>query len=296
MTATLLGRLRWEGGTDEDRHRTYDIDWLVEVADAWNDGPIAAMQAPGIPSIFDFWNFGNEIDQFAYCSPKTTVKQVLTGEPSDLFIVSQTFTTKPFKKDDQSPDDPLLKPPEISGSFVKFTREATQDKDGKALKSSSFERFKGSCTERDFSRHQVSIKMPLATLPLTTYVEYIDTVNTLSMWGLSARMVKLSNVSWTRNLYGPNWALKYYDITYDFDIDFETFDRYIMDEGTKVLKSGGVVTNPKDFEPYLVKGQPAPVVLDGSGAAATSEAAIAYLQFKLYKEKNLLLLGVPTSF
>lgn len=295
MTASLLGRLKWEGGTDEEGHRTWEIDWLVEVSDAWNDGPLVALTCPGLPDPSMYWDFGNETDAAAYCSPAATCKQVVTGEPNDLYVVSQTFTTKP-RKQENDPDNPLLNAVECSGSFVRFTREATRDKDGKSLKSSSFERFKGSSVERDYSRHSIQIKMPLATLPLSTYVTYIDNVNSTSMWGLTARMVKLSNVTWARHYYGPSLSLKYFDVTYDFDIDFETFDRYIQDEGTKVLKSGGSALNPTDFEPYLVKGQPAPVILNGSGAAATSEAGIGYKQFKLYQEKNLLLLGIPTSF
>lgn len=293
--ASLIGRLNWSGGMDDEGHRTYDIEWLVKVADAWLDGPVKAMQCPALPDIFSTWDWGNDIDDYAYCTPSLRCRPIVQNEATDMYVIGQTFTTKPFTKNQGNPDNPLLNPPEISGSFTKFTREATRDKNGKGIKSSSHERFKGSVTERDYSRHNVQIKMVSATLPLTTYVQYIDSVNSVSMWGLSARMVKLSNVAWTKHFYGSAWASVYYDITYEFDIDFQTFRRYIMDEGTKVLKSGGTLTNPKDFEPYLVKGQPSPVILNGSGVAATSEGAIGYLPFDLYNEQNLLLLGVPST-
>lgn len=295
--AITHGLIDFSAKQDRDGHRTYEVDWLVEVDDPYFDGPYVAANAAGLPPIGSVWVTGNDYDPYAFCTPEMKVARLNSdqGELSEFFVISQVFTTRPLNKDSQSPENPLLVPPEVSGSFVQFTREASRDKDGNPLKSSSLERFIGAAVERDYGNHQVTIKVNSATLPLATWMPYMHSVNSAALWGLSARMVKLSNVSWRRAYYGASYTSVYYEVTFDFDINFETFDRYILDEGTRVLKDGGNPEDPKDFKPFTIEGQPSNVLLDGAGKAITSLADQYYWQGKLYAEKNLLLLPIPSA-
>jgi hypothetical protein len=160
----------------------------------------------------------------------------------------------------------------------------------------------------------------------------VDTLNDATLWGLAARKIKLSNVSWERLLYGT--CDYYYKRVFDFDIDFSTFDRDVLDEGTKVLSGqwdrdtgewvlleiegyGGTpnpdAQRPDHFIRYKDRNdENARVILDGNGLPAdsvvlraeetgtgtteTESGAAARIQVKKYEESNFLLLGIPTEF
>jgi len=125
----------------------------------------------------------------------------------------------------------------------------------------------------------------------------VDTLNDRPLWGLEARKIKLSNVSWERLLYGT--CTFYYKVTYEFDIrmDDDGFDRKLIDEGTKELKPGGDPNDPRDFQVYKDgNGENTRVLLDGAGKALTAEADPFEIDLKYYKESNFGLLGLPTSF
>jgi hypothetical protein len=286
----MVGRLDWKASQTDEGHREYDIDFLIHTDDP-NDGPytIGSSGVGYYPGTI--WNFGNDLDIWAYCQPNVTVTPLVTGEKSNYWKLSQKFSTKANNRDQQDPPgNPLLEPPEVSGSFVKYTREAVEDKDGKAIRSSSLERFKGASVERDDSRHSITIKKNIPTLPLATWRTMMDTTNSHSMWGLPANTVKLSNISWAKKYYGTNLLSFYYAVTYEFDITFESFTRKILDEGTRTLKAGGDAQDPKDFVPYN-----GVVLLNGAGLAITEEADVTYLSKDLYKQTNLFSLGIPTS-
>lgn len=304
MGAQVVGLHSVECSRDNDRHRTYSPKWLVQVDDPYFDGPEVASGAVGLPLLGTRWVFGNDFDIAAVCQPQVQISPYdSNGDAMEFYWVTQTFSTKPLgDRKNTDPDNPLLTPPEISGGFTKHVRQAVQDNTGKPVMSSSLETFKGKEAEVDDSRHAISIKLRLPSLPLSTYIEYIDRVNSVPMWGLPARCVKLSNVSWSKQFYGEDYQFTYYEVTYEFEIKFDTFDRYILDEGSRVLRTPDAANpapanpnNPKDFVPFTIKGQPARVLLDGTGKAIASEANTTYKQFKLYQEKNLLLLGIPAT-
>jgi hypothetical protein len=142
----------------------------------------------------------------------------------------------------------------------------------------------------------------------------VDGVNNAPLWGLSARMIKLSNVSWVRQRQGT--CDFYYSVVYDFDVNFKTFDRILQDEGNKVLNGhwegdtwtldnidGGAPDpdNPNHFIQFKDRnGENGTVILDGAGKPATSidpEAAggPGQIEVKKYLEYDFLLLGIPTS-
>jgi hypothetical protein len=60
-----------------------------------------------------------------------------------------------------------------------------------------------------------------------------NTVNDAILWGLPPRCILLSQVSWERKFYGI--CFYYYTLHLTFDINYDGFDRDLVDEGTKVL-------------------------------------------------------------
>jgi hypothetical protein len=292
--ATVKDRIEWSLTRDDDGHRTYKIKWLVEAASP-NEGPALIANATGLPAIGSTWAFASDVDAWAFCWPNLKVAPVLTKEKSGYWTVENIFTTKPLNRcQDSSIENPINEPDRISGSFVKYTQEAVQDKDGEALVNSAHEQYRGQVVEVDFNRPTVQVEKNLLTLPLSTFAPMIDTVNDAALWGLPARCVKLSNASWQRKLYGT--CSYYYTVGYEFDINYNTFDKQVLDEGTMVLGEGGSAANPGDFVKYKdLNGENSRVVLDGAGEPWDGASAPYYHEFEIYQESNFLTLGIPTS-
>jgi len=237
---------------------------------------------------------------WAFCKPTlvVSVHQEREGDPTKLWKVENTYSTKPSKRcQDESIEDPLLEPQKVSGGFVKYTEEATEDRNGVAIKSSSHEMFRGAQVEFDANRPTVRIEQNTARLGLATFTEMIDTVNDRTLWGLAARKIKLSNITWSRNLYGQ--CNFYFTRNFEFDINFNTFDRKLIDEGTKVLNPdlvGADKDNPKHFIRYKdANDENTRVILDGNGNALTDGANPVEITIEKYEESNFLLLGIPTN-
>jgi hypothetical protein len=294
MTVSTVGPVSWGLDLTEEGHRDYKLKWHCRATDA-ADGPANVLIASGLPAVGSTWNIGNDTDSWAFCWPNWKISQILDGELNLDWIVEQPFSTRPMKRCQTSTiEDPMDEPPKISGSFVTYTTEATADYLGNPLVSSSWEQLRGPLVERDACRATVNIGINVATLPLSSYTQMMNTVNDATLWGLPPRCVKLSGVEFQRNLYGT--CSYYYTITYRFDIDFNTFDVYVLDEGSRVLAGAGTSSNPLHFIAYRdFTGERSRVILDGSGNAWNGTGSPGTRLNQKYAESNLLLLDIPAS-
>lgn len=290
MSATSRGMIHWEGHRDNDGHREYIAKWQVKTSSA-AIGPAAVFAASGVPSVGTAWFE----DPWAFCLPDLKATPILTKEPNTEWILEQKYSTRPLKRCQTTAiEDPLDEPPRLSGSFVRYVREATIDRNGNPIRSSSHELLRGKNVERDWNKPQVFIEMNFATSTLSTFAPMIDTVNDSTLWGLPARTVKLSNAPWRRLLYGS--CSYFFTVTFEFDIDYNGWDRTIIDEGTKVLACGGNAANPRDFVAYKDGlGENGKVILDGNGNAWSGTGDPGYVDIEFYTESNMLLLGIPSS-
>ena len=303
MTCRLIpGQREWSMDRGEDGHRTYTITHEVETD--VGDGPFNVLNfTPGLPLEGDEWNFDGDRDPWAYCMPTAKVAKnpaVAEGHPVTHYLVTQTFTTKPPDVTKQrcseiKVEDPLLEPPKVSGTFNKYTEEATKDRFGNPILSSSHEMLRGPQNEWDANRLTVKIEQNVAT-PLQGYElpgAMLDTVNDAPLWGLARRCVKLSAAPWERVFYGR--CNVYYKRTLEFEIRIDTFDRDLLDEGSKLLHghwdpvgSGAWVLddingsppdpkNPTHFDRAQDKnGNIMRVVLDGAGKPAETATAAGF--------------------
>lgn len=292
MTTRILGPQTANVSRDEEGHRTYKIKFLVQV-EAPALGPTAAMLCPGLPVYGDYWNFDGDVDVWAFCKALVDIKQVLQNEPNEHYTVEFTFTSKPDNKKckDQQFDDPLTQPPKVSGAFSKFTEEAVYayyvqvgqrvGRFGGRVVNSAFEQIRGKQNEWDFNRPTVTIEQNVPMLQLFLCSSAMDHVNSTPMWGLSPRMVKLDHFTWEKKFYGKCYI--YYTRKFTFSINYSTWDRYLLDEGTKCLKghwsrtSGawvldkilGVDPDPNNPSHYIKfqdrQGNNCRVILDGAG-------------------------------
>jgi hypothetical protein len=290
MTCVLRsGHKTWEGDTDAEGHRTYNVEWLVE-SDI-TDGPANVMQTPGLPIPGVVWQIKSDIDQWAFCLATKSAKRVQgpkEGSPVFLWSVSQQFSTKPPQRQrcqDNKIEDPLLEPPEISIGYNKYTEEATHDLWSIPITNSAYEPIRGPQVEFDKNRGTIKIKQNVASYFQGVLLpsRFIDCVNDRMLWGIPPRCIKLSTAPADRKFYGQ--CSVYWARSLEFEVDLETYDRYILDEGTKVLHGRWDSTgdwelididgeapnpfNPKHFDQFKDKnGENCRVVLNGAGLPA----------------------------
>lgn len=330
MTATVLGRLSWSGSRTSEGGREYNLK--TRVLAAYDDGPHVIMHAAGLPTIGSAWSFGGDSDPWAFCTPEITVTPQVENEPNRFWTVEQKFATPSARGgsggkrcQDTNVEDPLLEPPKISGSFVTYQREAKSDRFGSPIESSSHEQIVG--VMKDDSRPSVIIEYNSGTLDLPWMTSAIHHLNDRPMWGMEARKIKLSSISWSRNVYGTCYY--YYTKRLEFDVRFGGFDfteegEQLMDVGYKCLRGrwippGSATTgtgtthewtweedplanrsNPGDFirarDPFE---DPAPqkIPLDGFGGRLTDPDNPVFITdgFELYDEINFLAYGIPST-
>lgn len=315
MTAQIEERLSWGGSRGSEGLRTYKITHLVR--SDYADGPYVVMNTPGLPIVGSVWNYGNDLDPWVVCHPNREVKihKEKKGEPNMYWAVTDTFSNRPIEMVSQEAiEDPLLEPPKVSGSFVKYTKQVgwgyyttAQAAAGgprlEPMSTYSNEAIRGA--EFDHNRPTVRIEQNIATLGLAASSQMVDTVNSAALWGLAARRIKLSGVSWQQKVYGD--LNVYYTRILDFDINFESFDSEELSFGSMALgriegEDGVWVTagydpdDPGDFHRYKDKlGEPARTFHDVFGKPV-GRADAAKVNVIYYRESNFLLLGIPVIF
>lgn len=335
MAATLRGGPRTWGGTrDDEGHREFTVVHLVAVSDP-SDGPYTVMNCPGLPLIGSEWNFGNDLDIWAFCWPtmKVSIHMEKEGDPPGLYRVEQKFSTKPIPSkrcQDTTIEDPLQEPDRISGSFNKMAQEDPYDKLGNLIKSSSHEIFRGPLVEFDKSHLTVKIEQNRALLELYAIGLLQNCLNDDVLWGYPARCIKFNMPQWERLYYGSC------NVYFKRHLEFEArmnddgtsgWDRDILDEGSKVLKGhwnqqGSWIldnfgsdapnkNNPNHFIAFHDQkgnqiraildgnGLPADVFVDpdetGTGSPGNQSGPAYYHHIEKYPEANLLSLGIPVD-
>ena len=236
---------------DDEGQREYTVRYLIQSnvkskTTHFGDGPKVIATTPGLPLIGTPYRFGYDFDLWAYRTPYAKATPYKSkNDRVEYWLLEHKYSTRPRSRDSCSVaeiGDPILEPQRTSGSFQNDSKEVSSDKDGNLIRSSSHERIHGAQVEFDFARPTVVIQQNVINLQLDLISKLINTVNKVDLWGLGERKIKLSNVTWERMLNGICYY--YYSRTFEFHIDFDTFDRTdIMDDGTKVLK--GHWENPK---------------------------------------------------
>ncbi len=310
------GPVTWSLTRDVDGHREYTVTHRVETDD-FDDGPQTVLNTPGLPVIGQVWNFGNDSDVWAFCHPdmQISISDEVEGEPSKHWVVDQKFSTKPLEREQLTAiENPLTEPFGISGNFNPRQIEATRDRFGNSILHSNKRRVRGASVTFDDGAHTVKIDQNMSLLGLDTFSQMINTLNATPMWGLPARRIKLSNVTWERKFF--KIATRYYTRSFHFDVNFLGFDRTVLDEGDYVLKGhwaegvwvldniGGSAPDPTNPAHYIrsidIAGNEAHMLMDGTGKplnnVTATEADFVSQTIEYYNESNFWVLGIPATF
>ena len=319
MATTLIGLRSQSMTRDDEGHRTYNLSWLFRT-DSPLDGPETVLQTVNLLfPVGSAYALDNDYDPWAFCTPdmSISVHQDLTeGEPCQHWIVTNKFTTKPmFRCNDSQIDNPLLEPYNISGDFTHVSREMKTDRYGTPLLHVNFEQMLGPEVEEKISYPTVSISFNSAILPLSLITMVLNKVNDAPLWGFPKRCVRFVDAKWERVLFGV--CFYYYKISYTFETNLETFDKFIPAVGMKtVMKNAspafeynfaidkdqlGENSGPVVLNKYGRKADPkkSPYIEDVFGVnlnpgEGDPEGPLIQMR-EIAQEANLLLLGIPTS-
>lgn len=248
MAGVLAGPITWSGGADESGFREYDCTLFIK-AD-YGDGPNTVSQTPGLPVVGSRWlwepaaaGHPSDFDPKVWCRSGVQFKPYKQPEASKFkyWAASYKFSNKPEKADSSQTKcqdggaggNPLLEPQKISGSFQKTTEEAVFDRFGGRIRNSAHEQLRGPQMEFDRSTPQVVIEQNVANLDLGFVTGIRDHVNNGFVWGVPPRCLKFGDFTWEKKYYGSCFA--YYTRKFTFDVNYKTWDRTVIDEGTKVI-------------------------------------------------------------
>jgi hypothetical protein len=252
MATVLPGQREWKGRREDDGNYTFQVTHRVLCNPG--EGPYAALTAEGLPQPGDMWKFNidpatgaaGEQMIWAYCGMGSDAEQQ-TGDGSpgkvnaSYWDVNQAFSTRPPERQ-QPAGDPLLEPQKVTGSFTRTSKEALNDRFGTPITNSAWERFHGQQVEFDSGYAVVNIEQNVAELNLPALAAAYQTVNGLPLWGMPKRTIKLSGVSWDPHDYtrpdpitGAPTPARYYTRKFEFEVNWEGWDRDLLDEANKVL-------------------------------------------------------------
>lgn len=293
---TLIGPVNQSSRRDEDGHRYYNITWKLETDDPL-DGPAVLYQNWPLPAVGSPYSLDNDYDPWAFCTPEATIApapDIQEGDPTTVINVTQTWTTKPMNRCNETEiENPLLEPYQLSGDFVHEQREASIDRFGEALLHPNFQPITGPLVEQKHSYPSISITFNSAILPLSTYVLLINKVNDAPLWGLPARCIRFIDAKWERILYGV--CFYYYRTTYTFEFNIDGFDPEVPAAGSTYLREGGNPNNPLDYIPAQANGENVEVMLTQEGKIAQRVEDQYIAKKQIAHQGNLLLLGIPTT-
>lgn len=279
--------------TDDEGHFTATVAYLVR-CDLW-DGPLTILNCPGLPLFGDSYQFKFEASLWAFCRPgaKATPYKPKDGEATRFYLVEKTFSTKPLKKcASESFENPLLQPQKVSGSFSHSVIEATHDRFGVPITTSSWERIRGKEVEVELQNPEVVIEQNVIDLELPLLSRVNGTLNDAPLWGLPRRCVRCVVTGWEQKFYGVCSMYYTRKLKFTTNVKRDTttgilvshWDRTVLDEGTKCLVGSWHPTNgtwvlrqvggedpsphnPAHFGRFkdMTSGENAKCILDGAG-------------------------------
>ncbi len=292
MSIVSVDPISSELSIDANWHRTYTSVYQV-ITDDVNDGPITVVNASGIPNYGASYQWGNDSDSWAFCQAAHP-RLVNVKDTSRQWYVTITHSTIARTQQDFNRESPLDWRPIISGSFAKFTKAATQDKDGNPITNSVEEPFVPAL-EMDDSRDSLVIQVNTPSINLALRAQARNKVNSSTIWGLPSRAVKLNQWAWGVRYYG---LTPYIENQFEFEINYELWNHKQLDAGFRKLVDAGAADLAEKYRTIMddidtPRHQPTP--LDGNGDILdlTATPAGVYLDFEIYDEFNFLALPVP---
>lgn len=233
---------------DEELHRTYTTSFRV--FGTGNTGPLEISGAAGLPTYGSPMRAPfvttNDVDNYAICidiaiDPNPTKVNAsgsdgITANTSGYeWNVVTTHSTKPQRRESTFRGNPLDEPYEMSGSFLNTVEDAWRDKDGNVITYTN-----GAPVNPPFqidkARDTLVLAYNTSTISLPLRARMVKKVNSVPIWGLSKRQVKLERWEWSIKYWGFN--NKYIHHVMEFHINQDRHPRLGCVNGTTGYGTG----------------------------------------------------------
>lgn len=282
----------WEGTFGIKGEREISFRWRV-VSDNINDGPWIVRATNLIPDIYDTYSLGGESDTGLYVSSKKVSGgewlRGAAGREIHWFV-----DVKWTRLDRDEYDLPGDRETIIHGHMEHFERIAEVDVDGNGVLNSAGQYFDPPI-QADDSRPVITMIRNEPDFPYLTMLNYHDRVNNATWNGIPAQCVKIFNISAQEKIEhigdeGSEIEFKYWEVTYEFHVNYDGWRKQILDQGRYELNSGGTaLVAIEDSEGRPVND---PVLLDGAGNGRP-EGPPVYLTYQVYYEVSFAPLSLP---
>lgn len=204
---------------DDKIHRTYTSKYQA-IADL-KASPLQVAGMDPIPEYGHSYNWFGWVDVWAFVTSINAVPVSLDidwkGEQAMKWEVTVTHSSKPTEGNQERKDNPLLDPPVISGSFSRFRSPRSVDAYGMSVINSARQSYQPAI-EIDDAEDTLDISYNTATINLAFRVGFKGTVNSVPMWGMPKRCVKLDSWKWTIMAAGN--GMKYIKNDFQFKINY----------------------------------------------------------------------------
>lgn len=265
--------------------RVFDI-----YCDSVNDGPKTIFDHPTIPKIGDFYLFGSEVDPNIPLESVSANRAEIINDGSRLlyrwevrceYRISQNSGQPP-----NIPENPLLRPVEISGGGISTSRFTNEDVDGKVIKNSAKEPFTDPF-EIPHTEFEIEFTRNEASSPANNSLFYQNKVNATPIWGGAAKTWLCTGVPFSIVYEG---IYVYYRVQYRFRYNPKKHVLKPVDNGFNELV-GGVL------KPILLTDGTRPTEpfkLNGSGAKLGDNSNPVFLSdVEIYETASFQGLGLP---
>lgn len=294
MTTTIRG-VSVEGRTgslDLKGNRSYTVTYRVQ-ADDKNDGASTVLLTPGLPIRGQPFSVGNSFDFGAFAN-KLTARQA-AGSPTEWEVDVEYTSELDKQPDEEEEENPLLRPSELSISFVterviipgRFNDPAVPNIGGQlelGIVNSAGELFDPQ-PEMEVSRPVLTITKNLPVpLDLKFHMELADAVNRDAFLGAEPRQLRMLAPQCQRQY--ENGVL-FWRVTYQMAFKFEKWDIQLLNHGNYYL-TGGVVT---DFD-ETSKGYRRKGLLAADGDVLAANANPTFTTLRVYREMDFSAIGI----
>lgn len=280
--------------------REYTVHYRITGHDR-REGGLTALIASGLPALGSVYTgIGLEpLDPYCVAIGYGSIAPENWEQSREVWRASVKFSTDRNKqrRPAENQDNPLLKPPIISGAGHRRRAAATNirltDTQGRKIQNTANEPFPEQEIQVDDSSSVLRITKNVATLDLDQLDDYTDSVNNAQWMGKPARTWKMDPPQW-RKVYWGNTA--YYEVTYVFQGKKDTWDlqpRNLSehDINDKRPSASGVLVD--GWQPLDSAGEF--VIVSGNDEAEFDGQGGNPNAFRWYREKSFPALGLPTN-
>ena len=285
--------------------RAYVSTYLV-LTDHKDDSPVTVSYGArntfpgGFPFEGDYYWWGTpgsahySQDPEAYClwPPDIKLKQDDQNFRRVWLVTVKHETPESADSRASGQNNPLTEDWEFSCDADEWTEEATMDKDGKPIRNSAGEQFKGKLVQVYKSRARYHLARNYASVNPMTLDDIRMSVNSARVkldgrW-YGPRMLLMRRVRYSRKIFAA--VLTYYRVEFEIDSNPDTFDLTMADMGWREFIGGKADPNdPKSYrwiKDFATKhNTPTQLYLDGHGNVQPFNLPAVPLNFKYYKER-----------